>query len=123
MTWMLILVALLLAWASPAAADLTGVGSEAAVGPNGTPRVNYMFPVGVLIIASPAWSGANILIDNKFKGVLAGEKRIQLKAGTYRVTLSREGVNPVTEEISVPQGGSKSWSPPPPSASVPGGGA
>ena len=36
MTWMLVLVALLLAWASPAAADLTGVGSEAAVGANGT---------------------------------------------------------------------------------------
>ena len=36
MTRMLGLVVLLLAWASPAAADLTGVGSEAAVGPNGT---------------------------------------------------------------------------------------
>jgi len=36
MTWTLVLVALLLAWASPAAADLQGVGSEAAVGPNGT---------------------------------------------------------------------------------------
>ena len=29
MTWTLVLVALLLAWASPAAADLQGVGSEA----------------------------------------------------------------------------------------------
>jgi CHAT domain-containing protein len=36
MTWMLGLAVLLLAWASPAVADLTGVGSEAAVGPNGT---------------------------------------------------------------------------------------
>jgi hypothetical protein len=36
MTGMLVLVALLLAWASPAAADLQGVRSEAAVGPNGT---------------------------------------------------------------------------------------
>ena len=36
MTWTLVLVAFLLAWASPAAADLQGVGSEAAVGPNGT---------------------------------------------------------------------------------------
>ena len=36
MRGMLVLVALLLAWASPAAADLQAVGSEAAVGPNGT---------------------------------------------------------------------------------------
>jgi CHAT domain-containing protein len=36
MTWMLVLAALLLAWASPAVADLSGVGSEAAVGANGT---------------------------------------------------------------------------------------
>jgi serine/threonine protein kinase len=93
------------------------------VGPHGTPRVNYMFPVGVLVIASPAWSGANILVDNKFKGVLAGEKHLQLNAGTHRVTLSREGMNPVTEEIMIPQGGRKSWNPPPPSALAPGGGA
>ncbi len=105
------------------AAGLDPAEEKFTVGPNGTPRVNYMFPVGILVIAAPAWSGANILIDNKFRGVLAGEKRIQLKPGTYRVTLSREGVQPVTEEIRVPQGASKSWSPPPPSAIAPGGGA
>ena len=93
------------------------------VGPKGAPRVNYMFPIGVLVIDAPAWSGANILIDNKFKAVLVGQKRFQLKAGTYRVTLSREGVNPVTEQVTVPQGGNKSWSPPPPSANAPGPGA
>ena len=36
MTWMVVLAAILLGWASPAAADLQGVGSEAAVGANGT---------------------------------------------------------------------------------------
>ena len=105
------------------AADLDPGEERFTVGPHGTPRVNYMFPVGVLVIASPAWSGANILVDNKFKGVLSGEKRFRLKAGTYRVTLSREGVNPVTAEITVPKGGSNSWNPPPPSAIAPGGGA
>ena len=93
------------------------------VGAKGTTRVNYLFPIGVLIIEAPAWSGANVLIDGKFKGVLVGEKRFQLKAGSYRVTLSREGVNPVTEQVTIPQGGSKPWTPPPPSAIAPGGGA
>ncbi len=36
MTWVLVLAALLLAWASPVAADLSGVGSEVPVGANGT---------------------------------------------------------------------------------------
>jgi serine/threonine protein kinase len=93
------------------------------VGPRGVDRVNYMFPVGTLSINAPAWSGANVLIDNKFKGVLVGEKRFQLKAGTYRVTLSREGVNPVTEQVTIPQGGNTSWNPPPPTPNAPGGGA
>ena len=57
------------------------------------------------------------------KGVLVGEKRFQLKAGSYRVTLSREGVNPLTEQVTIPQGGSKPWTPPPPTAIAPGGGA
>ncbi|HEV2064798.1 MAG TPA: serine/threonine-protein kinase [Thermoanaerobaculia bacterium] len=94
-----------------------------AVGPRGVDRVNHMFPVGTLSIDAPAWSGANVLIDNKFKGVLVGEKRFRLKAGTYRVTLSREGVNPVTEQVTIPQGGNTSWNPPPPTANAPGGGA
>ena len=93
------------------------------VGAKGTARVNYLFPIGFLVIDSPAWAGANVLIDGKFKGVLVGEKRFQLKAGSYRVTLSREGVNPVTEQVTVPQGGSKPWTPPPPTAIAPGGGA
>jgi hypothetical protein len=93
------------------------------VGAKGTARVNYLFPIGVLVIDSPAWAGANVLIDGKFKGVLVGEKRFQLKAGSYRVTLSHEGVNPVTEQVTVPQGGSKPWTPPPPTAIAPGGGA
>jgi hypothetical protein len=94
-----------------------------AVGPRGVDRVNHMFPVGTLSIDAPAWSGANVLIDNKFKGVLMGEKRFQLKAGTYRVTLSREGVNPVTEQVTISQGGNTKWNPPSPTANAPGGGA
>jgi serine/threonine-protein kinase len=105
------------------AAGLDPAEQKFTVGPNGTPRVNYIFPFGMLVITSPAWTGANILIDNKFNGVLSGEKHIQLKAGVHRVTLSREGVNPVTEEVNIPQGGSKSWSPAAPSANAPGGGA
>jgi PEGA domain len=93
------------------------------VGPRGVDRVNHMFPVGTLSIDAPAWSGANVLIDNKFKGVLVGEKRFRLKAGAYRVTLSREGVNPVTEQVTIPPGGNTSWNPPPPTANAPGGGA
>ena len=82
-----------------------------------------MFPVGMLVISSPAWNGANILVDGKFKGVLSGEKRLQFKAGTYRVTLSREGLDPVTEDIAIPQGGTRTWNPPPPNARASGGGA
>ncbi|MGH9400366.1 MAG: serine/threonine protein kinase [Thermoanaerobaculia bacterium] len=94
-----------------------------SVGSRGVARVNYMFPVGMLVINAPEWAGANVLIDGKFKGVLVGEKRLQLKVGSYRVTLSREGVNPVTEQVDIPQGGSRSWTPPPPIPNAPGGGA
>jgi serine/threonine protein kinase len=93
------------------------------VGPRGTARVNYLFPIGTLVINSPAWVGANVLIDGKFRGVLVGEKRFRMKAGSYRVTLSREGVNPVTELVTIPDGGSKSWTPPPPTAIAPGPGS
>jgi serine/threonine protein kinase len=105
------------------AAGLDAGVEKFTVGPKGVDRVNYMFPVGTLSINAPAWTGANVLIDNKFKGVLVGEKRFQLKAGTYRVTLSREGANPVTEQVTIPQGGNTSWNPPPPTANAPGGGA
>jgi serine/threonine protein kinase len=105
------------------APDLDPGVERFTVGPKGVARVNYMFPVGMLVINAPEWAGANVLIDNKFRGVLVGEKRFQLKAGSYRVTLSREGANPVTEQVDIPQGASKSWTPPPPTANAPGGGA
>jgi len=50
-------------------------------------------------------------------------ERLNLKipAGTYKVTLSREGSNPVTETITVPEGTPRTWAPPPPSPAGTGG--
>jgi serine/threonine-protein kinase len=81
----------------------------------GAPIV-YRFPIGYLVINAPSWTGANILIDMKFKGVLAGEKTFPLKSGAHKITLSREGVSPITAEVTVPEGDKKTWMPPPPSA-------
>jgi len=84
------------------------------VGPNGSPPIAYRFPVGFLVIQAPDWTGASVLIDLKYKGVLIGEKSFQLKSGLHRVTLSREGVNPYTADVIVPEGDKKTWTPPPP---------
>ncbi len=85
-------------------------------GPKSDDRIHYQFPVSMLVIEAPGWDGASVLIDGKFKGILPGAARQKLAAGSYTVTLSREGMNPVTEKIAVPDGAPKTWTPPPPSA-------
>jgi len=87
---------------------------EFLVGANGAPPIAYRFPIGYLVIRAPEWIGATILIDSGFKGVLSGEKSFQLSSGVHRVTLSREGAAPVTQEVAVPEGERKTWTPPPP---------
>ncbi|HKA35327.1 MAG TPA: protein kinase [Thermoanaerobaculia bacterium] len=86
------------------------------VSSSGTPPIAYRFPVGVLVINSPAWAGANVLIDSKFKGILIGEKTFQLTSGSHKVTLSREGVNPYTAEVTVSEGEKKVLTPPAPTS-------
>ncbi|HJW14166.1 MAG TPA: protein kinase [Thermoanaerobaculia bacterium] len=87
-----------------------------AVGSEGSPPIAYRFPVGFITINSQAWAGANVLIDSKFKGILIGEKSFQVTSGQHRVTLSREGVNPYTSEVSVSEGEKKALTPPAPTA-------
>ena len=87
------------------------------IGSNSDPRFAYRFPVGFLVIRAPAWVGASVLIDSKFKGVLGAESRFQLPSGDHRITLSREGVDPVTSNVTVPEGGDKQvWTPPAPAS-------
>ena len=85
------------------------------VGPKSDDRIHYQFPVSMLVIEAPGWDGASVLIDGKFKGVLPGAARQKLAAGSYTVTLSREGMNPVTQKVAVPDGAPMTWTPPPPS--------
>jgi serine/threonine-protein kinase len=94
--------------------DLPAYESQFTVGADGSPPIAYRFPVGVVVINSQAWAGANVLIDSKFKGILIGEKSFPVPAGSHRVTLSREGVNPYTEDVTVADGEKKTLSPPPP---------
>ncbi len=98
------------------AADLPPYEKQFSVGTEGSPPIAYRFPVGFVVINAPAWAGANVLIDSKFKGILIGEKSFQVTAGPHRVTLSREGVNPYTGDITVSEGEKKSLTPPAPTA-------
>ena len=82
----------------------------------GAAPVVYRFPIGFLVISAPAWNGANVLIDMKFKGVLSGEKTFPVRSGPHKITLSREGAAPVTSEVTVPEGDRKTWTPPPPAS-------
>jgi serine/threonine-protein kinase len=91
------------------------------VGSKSDDRIHYQFPVSMLVIDASGWEGASVLVDGKFKGTLPGAARLKLAAGSYTVTLSREGMNPVTEKISVPEGAPKTWTPPPPSPAGTGG--
>jgi len=77
-------------------------------------RIHYQFPVSMLVIEARGWAGARVLVDGKYRGTLPDASRLKIPAGTYNVTLSREGASPVTETITVPEGTPKTWSPPPP---------
>jgi serine/threonine-protein kinase len=91
------------------------------VGPRSENRVHYRFPVSMLVIQAPGWAGARVLVDGKYLGTLPDASRLKLSPGTYNVTLSREGSNPVTETIEIPEGSPKTWNAPPPSPAASGG--
>ncbi|HEV8117455.1 MAG TPA: PEGA domain-containing protein, partial [Thermoanaerobaculia bacterium] len=97
-------------------ADFPAYEKPFTVSSSGAPPIAYRFPVGVLVINSPAWAGANVLIDSKFKGILIGEKSFQVTSGSHKVTLSREGVNPFTAEVTVSEGEKKTLTPPAPTS-------
>jgi hypothetical protein len=96
------------------APELPPYEKQFQVGPNGAPPVAYRFPIGSLIIRAPEWIGATVLIDSKFRGTMTAERTFSLSSGRHRVTLSREGVAPLTQEVAVPEGDKKTWTPPPP---------
>jgi hypothetical protein len=68
----------------------------------------------MLIIDARGWAGARVLVDGKYTGTLPDAARLKLAPGSYSITLSREGSNPVTEKIEVPEGAPKTWAPAPP---------
>ena len=88
------------------------------VGPKSESRIHYQFPVSLLVIEAPLWSGASVLVDGKYRGRLPDDARVSLAPGTYTVTLSREGMNPVTEKVKVDEGAQQTWTPPAPSPST-----
>jgi serine/threonine protein kinase len=96
------------------APDFAPYEKSFTVGSSGSAPIAYRFPVGVIVINSSAWAGANVLIDSKFKGILIGEKSFQVTSGSHKVTLSREGVNPYTAEVTVSEGEKKNLNPPAP---------
>jgi eukaryotic-like serine/threonine-protein kinase len=91
------------------------------VGGSSENRIHYQFPVSMLVIDARGWAGARVLVDGKYRGTLPDASRLKIPAGTYSVTLSREGANPITEKITVPEGTPQTWSPPPPSPAGTGG--
>ena len=91
------------------------------VGSRSENRVHYQFPISMLVIQAPGWAGARVLVDGKFRGTLPDAARLKLPPGSYSVTLSREGANPLTEKIDVPEGSPKTWNASPPSPAAPGG--
>jgi hypothetical protein len=91
------------------------------VGSRSENRIHYQFPVSMLVIQAPGWAGARVLVDGKYRGSLPDAARLRLPAGSYSITLSREGSNPVTEKIDVPEGSPKTWNAPPPSPEASGG--
>ena len=84
------------------------------VGPKSEDRIHYQFPVSMLVIEAPQWPGANVLVDGKFRGTLPGAGRLPLAPGTYTVTVSREGLSPATERLTIEEGATKTWTVPPP---------
>jgi eukaryotic-like serine/threonine-protein kinase len=91
------------------------------VGAGAENRVHYQFPVSMLVIQATGWAGARVLVDGKYQGTLPDASRLKLSPGTYNVTLSREGSNPITERIEIPEGSPKTWNAPPPSPAASGG--
>lgn len=91
------------------------------VGPKSENRIHYQFPISMLVIQAPGWAGARVLVDGRFRGTLPDAARLKLPPGSYSVTLSREGANPLTEKIEVPEGTPKTWNAPPPSPASAGG--
>jgi serine/threonine-protein kinase len=84
------------------------------VGPNESTRIAYQFPVGYIVInADDSWAGAAVIIGGKYKGSLPQAARLRMPKGSYSVTLHREGFQPVTQQITVPERGESPWSPPP----------
>jgi hypothetical protein len=90
------------------------------VGPKSDDRIHYQFPVSMLVIEAPQWAGASVLVDGRFRGTLPGASHLKLAAGSYAITLSREGMNPLTEKIAVTDDAPKTWTPPPPSPAAAG---
>ena len=85
-----------------------------SVGPKESKTIAYTFPVGYLVItADPSWAGASIIIDGKYRGSLPQAARLRLPKGSYNVTLHREGFQPVTQQVTVPERGEAPWTPPP----------
>jgi serine/threonine-protein kinase len=83
------------------------------VGPKESNTIAYQFPVGYLLIkADPSWAGASVIIGGKYKGSLPQASRLRMPRGTYSVTLHREGFQPVTQQITVPERGETPWTPP-----------
>jgi serine/threonine protein kinase len=90
---------------------------EFKVGPKESNTIAYQFPVGYIVInADAAWAGAAVIIGGKYKGSLPQASRLRMPKGTYSVTLHREGFQPVTQQITVPERGESPWAPPPPVA-------
>jgi serine/threonine-protein kinase len=84
------------------------------VGPNESNRIAYQFPVGYIVInADDSWAGAAVIIGGKYKGSLPQAARLRMPKGSYSVTLHREGFQPVTQQLTVPERGESPWSPPP----------
>ena len=87
------------------------------VGAKESKTIAYQFPVGYLVIKpDPAWAGASVIIDGKYRGSLPQASRIRLPKGGYNVTLHREGFQPATQQITIPERGEVPWTPPAPVA-------
>jgi len=87
------------------------------VGAEESKTIAYQFPVGFLVIrADPAWEGASVIIDGKYRGSLPQAARLRLPKGSYNVTLHREGFQPATQQITIPERGEAPWTPPAPVA-------
>jgi serine/threonine-protein kinase len=85
-----------------------------SVGPKESKTIAYTFPVGYLVItADPSWAGASIIIDGKYRGSLPQAARLRLPKGSYNVTLHREGFQPATQQVNIPERGEAPWTPPP----------